>query len=277
MKLLITAGSSYLGQFLVPLALREHDLLYTTFSHDPLGLPQNRLLDVRDSVAVEQLIADFLPDAVIHLAGSNRNPDVDRVIVAGAENVARSAESHHARLIHISTDVLFDGTAAPYTESAEPSPIHDYGRAKATAEKLIAQYHTNYVIIRTSLIYSLHRIDVGTQWMKTAIADGQTITLFDNHYRNPVVAEQLAAACLELATLDYCGILNVAGNQQLTRAEFALKLLDHWQIGRENTVVAADTTGRFPHDCRLDITLAKQLLQTSLWGVDEAFEQYHSA
>ena len=275
MKLLITAGSSYLGQYLVKLALQEkYEVIYTTFSHDPLGLPQGRKVDVRNSAEVERLIADFCPDVVIHLAGSNRNPDVERVIVAGTENVARSAEAVHARLIHISTDVLFDGTAAPYSESAEPTPIHDYGRAKATAEKLIALYHTNYVIIGTSLIYSLDRIDVGTQWMKTALENGETITLFNNHQRNPVLAEQLAAACLELAHLDYCGVLNVAGNQFLTRAEFALKLLNHWKIEQKNLLVSADTSGRFPQDCRLDITRAKQLLQTPLWGVDEAFENY---
>lgn len=269
MHILITGGSSYLGRHLVPLAAQRHAVCATSFSRPPDDLPGGVRLDLRDAAAVMQLGDDWRPDVIIHLAGSNRTPDMEAVIVQGAAHVARLAERVQARLIHLSTDVLFDGTAAPYDETAEPTPIHAYGRAKAMAERLIATW-PNHVIVRTSLIYGLRSPDAGVEWMQRALAAGETITLFTDHWRNPVYADHLAQACLELAELDDTGVLNVAGEQALTRADFAGKLLTYWGVPLTGRVrCAPDESGRFPRDCRLALERARRLLRTPLWGVDE--------
>ncbi len=269
-RLLITGGSSYLGQELTRQSLTAYDVAYTFFSQDPLGLPNGRYLDMRDAAAVAHLVAEFAPDVIIHTAGSNRGADMTAVIEQGAAHITRAAAAASARLIHLSTDVVFSGQGgAPYDETAVPDPVNAYGRAKAAAETIVQNY-PNHVIIRTSLIYSLQRMDHGTAWMAEALRAGQPVTLFNNQIRNPVWLPTLTAACLELADHAYTGILHVAGRQALTRAEFSLKMLDWWGIHqRETLTIGPSTGGQWPLDCTLDLSRATAVLSTPLPGVDE--------
>jgi dTDP-4-dehydrorhamnose reductase len=267
-RILITGGNSFLGQHLLPHAQKHYHICYTYFSQDQPGLAGiGRQLDLRDGRAVEQLTAEWQPETIIHLAGSDRSADMTAVICQGAENIVQAAQSVGARLIHLSSDVIFDGTHGPHLETERPSPIHAYGEAKGTAEAIIAAY-ANHVIIRTSLIYSLKVMDYATNWLVSSLQAGKRVTLFEDQFRNPVWAETLALACLELVELDYRGTLNVAGEQVLTRAEFGLKMLNWWGIRERATVSFGPSPATWPKDCRLDVSLAKRLLTTTLLGLD---------
>ncbi|MFO7679404.1 MAG: SDR family oxidoreductase [Chloroflexota bacterium] len=272
MRLLVTGGSSYLGRHLVPLALPDFEVLYTFFQHDPLGLPGGRCLNVQDETAVSQLVTTFQPDVIIHLAGSNRGADMADVIVQGAAYVTQAARQVNARLIHLSTDCVFSGLEPPYHETAVPTPVNAYGRAKTEAEAIIQQ-HPHHVIVRTSLIYSLEKMDHGTQWMAAALQKGEPVTLFDNQIRNPVWAESLSRACLELAAHFYTGVLHVAGSQVMTRAAFSLKMLDWWNVSQRETLIIGPSTGtNWPLDLTFDISRATAVLRTPLPGVDEVLK-----
>lgn len=277
MRVLITGGSGYLGRHLVRRAIAERSVsfAYTTFSADPLGLPQGVKIDLRDGAAVARFVTDFAPDAVIHTAGSNTTPDMAAVIAEGTRHLAAAAGVVGARLVHLSTDSVFDGTHAPYDETAVPAPLNEYGRAKAAAEAIVAAYG-DAVIVRTSLIYGLEEMDNGTAWMAAALREGRPVTLFTNQRRNPVWVETLCAACLALAGRSvspasvYRGVLNVAGRQAMTRAEFGLRMLEWWGVAeRETLSLGADESGRWPLDCTMDVSRAEGLLPVPLWGVDE--------
>jgi dTDP-4-dehydrorhamnose reductase len=271
-RLLITGGSSYLGRILTPLAQASHELLYTYFNDDApvAGAEAARgcRLDTRDADGVIRLVADWRPTAIIHLAGSNRNPDMEAVIIAGAQAVTQAAATVGARLIHLSSDVIFDGRSGPYREADPPSPLHAYGRAKAEAEGIVAAY-ADAVIVRTSLIYSPARLDHSTDWIAAGLRAGRPVTLFADQWRNPIAAESLSAACLELVHSPFRGLLHVAGRQAMSRAEFGLRLLDWWGIEQRETLRIGHSGPEWPRDCRLDISLAQSLLVTPLPGVDE--------
>ena len=268
-RLLITGGSSYLGQHLVPLALAEYDVCYSFYENDPLNLGVGVQVDFREETAVLELVRAFKPAIIIHTAGSNRSRDMERVIVEGTQHVKQAATEVAARLVHISTDVVFDGTKGPYCEDDEVSPIHAYGQAKVAAEEIVAGYD-NYVIVRTSLIYGLRLMDRGTAWMVGSLQTGKAVTLFDNQYRNPIWVNTLSQACLELGELSFQGILHVAGEQSMSRAMFGLKMLDWWHVQeREQLRIGPDLSGRWPLDCQLDVSQARGLLTTPLWGVDK--------
>jgi dTDP-4-dehydrorhamnose reductase len=121
-RILITGGSSYLGQHLIPLVMADHEVCYTFYHRDPLNLPQGRYVDIRDAQGVKKIVTEFAPEIIIHTAGSNRSPDMSQVITEGAENIRAAAYFANARLIHISTDVIFDGENGPYRESDSPNP-----------------------------------------------------------------------------------------------------------------------------------------------------------
>ncbi len=267
-RLFITGGSSFFGSCFIPQLPNKFQTQYSYFSKKPVGLPHGVQLDIRDEDAVERQINRWQPQIILHLAGSNRGANMLETIVKGAAHIAAAANQINARLIHLSTDVLFDGSAAPYVETDPPAPIHAYGRAKAAAEKLIAA-HPNHVIVRTSLIYSLRQPGHSVRWMKRALESGQQVTLFTNQWRNPIESGTLGGALSELMESDYAGILHVAGSQALTRAEFGLRLLDHYQIPYQDKVqFALSDPTQYPADVRLDCRQAAGMLQTPLIGVD---------
>ncbi len=272
-RLLITGGSSYLGQHLVPLASSIHQTSYTYFTKDPALSPSAFKLDVRDSRAVHTLVHRIQPEIIIHTVGSNRSAAMADVIISGTKHVAEAARLAGSRLIHVSTDVVFNGQDAPYDEDAPPTPIHAYGRAKAAAE-ISASKHPDHAIVRTSLIYGLRKMDRGTAWIVEKLQAQQPVTLFSDQRRNPVWVDTLCHACLELATNEYQGILNVAGNQILTRAEFGARMLDWWKIeDRQALSIGLSDPERWPVDCTYDLSRARDVLQTPLPGVDKVLEQ----
>ena len=275
-RILITGGSSYLGQQLVPMAIRETAVppivAYTYFQNNPNLSSEGHQLDIRDETAVRTLIATLQPEVIIHLAGSNKGNQMATVIRQGAGNVMWAAREVGARLIHLSTDSIFRGDAAPYAETAVPDPITEYGRAKADAEAIVQQY-PNSVIVRTSLIYSLQTMDHSTRWMATALADGETVTLFSNQIRNPIWSDSLCRAILELIHNPFTGILNVAGSQAVTRADFALKMLDFWRVQPQTNLRIAPSDNAWPLNCELDLRRATAVLKTPLLGVNQVIDQ----
>jgi len=272
MKILVTGGSSYFGQHLVPLAVPDFEVCYTYNQNDPLALPIGVQLDIRDETAVSHLITSFQPDVIIHLAGSNRGVDMADVIVQGATHVTQAAAQANIRLIHMSTDCVFDGLKPPYDETAVPTPINAYGKAKTEAEAIVREYE-NHVIIRTSLIYSLENMDHGTSWMAATLREEKLVTLFNNQLRNPVWTTTLSLACLELAMNEFVGILHIAGAQTLTRSEFSLKMLDWWDITERDTLMVGPSEGgNWPLDLTFDIRKGTTVLTTPLLSVDQVLQ-----
>jgi dTDP-4-dehydrorhamnose reductase len=211
--------------------------------------------DVRDAAAVRELFERLRPDVVIHTAYRQEDDDVNTV---GSENVARAAAAVGARLLHLSTDVVFDGRkGAPYVEDDPLSPVTDYGRAKAEAESRVAAAYPAASIVRTSLLYG-----GATPSKHELAARDPSYTFFTNEMRSPVHVTDLAAALLELAALDLPGPLHVAGSDAVSRAELA-------ELFAGRAVRSAPAPPGRPLDCSLDSSQAQARLRTRLRGVRE--------
>jgi dTDP-4-dehydrorhamnose reductase len=234
-------------------------------------------LDLTDAAAVRCLLTEVQPQTVIHTASAppavaQRSVQaLEAVIVEGTRHLAAACADTGAHLVHLSTDVVFDGEGAPYTEDAPLGPLHAYGRAKAAAEEIVADFCPDAVLVRTSLIYGFEPLDPRTRWVVDSIRTGEPITLFVDEVRCPVWVEQLAAALLELAARREAGIWHVAGPQALSRYEFGMRLADFLGVDpAEITPGVSRQSGLLrPRDCRLDVHKALMRLQSPLWGVDE--------
>jgi dTDP-4-dehydrorhamnose reductase len=267
MRLLITGGSGYLGTGLLRCVPPQWQVAATYRQHPIAGPGVTAIkLDVRDPVAVQHAVADFHPDVIIHAAAVMSGNALLTTNAAGSRFIAHAAARVRARLIHLSSDVIFDGEHAPYNEDAPPAPISPYGASKAEAERAVREECPSAVIVRTSLIYGFSPLDPRTQ----QTMNGEMPNLFTDEYRCPIFVDDLAAALLELIAVDYAGVLNIAGPQRLSRYDFGIKLVQslHAPVKFAPALCASSPSPR-PRDCTLDIARARSLLRTPLRSVDQ--------
>lgn len=239
MRLHVTGAAGYLGSELVRLRPDA----------------STERVEIRDAEAVRGLFERVRPDVVIHTAYRQDEDDVNTV---GSSNVAYAAAAVGARLVHLSTDVVFDGRkGAAYVEDDPLSPVTAYGRAKAQAELLVAAAHPEALIARTSLLYG------GAQPSKHELAARDpSLTFFADEIRSPVQVTDLARALLELAELDVAGPLHVAGADAVSRHELA-------ELFAGRPVRAAAAPPDRPLDCSLSSSRAQAMIRTRLRGVRE--------
>ena len=237
MRILVTGGAGYLGSEVCRQAVEAgHDVVATQLhAPAPYGCPLE--LDLREPFELPEA------DVVIHTAYVQADPDM---IVRSTRNVAAAARN--ARLIHVSTDLVFDGEHAPYAEDDEAQPVSDYGRAKLEAESFV-----HGLVVRTSLLY-------GKPGPQEALAAREGATFYTDEIRCPTRADELAAALLELAGLDVTGVLHIAGPDAVSRYEFARLL------GAKSPKGAPTPAGR-ARNVALDSSRAASLLRTKIRGI----------
>jgi dTDP-4-dehydrorhamnose reductase len=264
MKLLVTGGAGYLGSEIVRLAVgRGWDVVATWFEHAPLhGWPVH--IDLRNDDETVRCLLMHRPEAVIHTAYRQNDDVVWDSVVKASRNIAVAASNTGSRLVHLSTDLVFDGEKeGRYTESDEPKPLSLYGHAKLAAEQAVSEIIRRSLIVRTSLLF-------GKPGRQEALALRQDVDFYTDEIRTPVRVEELAAALLELAQSDLDGTLHVAGRDAVSRFEFA-RLLAASQ-GRDPAEIRGrpGTRGSRARNVALDSSRAYTLLRTPIHGVSTA-------
>ncbi|WP_018350131.1 SDR family oxidoreductase [Longispora albida] len=262
MKMLITGASGFLGSRVARLAVAAGYRVTGCYATSPADVPgaEWRRLDILDEAAVAAVMAEVRPDAVVHTAFVQSSWPV---IVDGTASVAKACGP--SRLVHVSSDAVFGGRAEAYTEKDLPSPVNPYGAAKAAAEAVVRALRPEAAIVRNSLI--IGDGDSSHERVIRSVAAGQGI-LFTEELRSPIHVTDLTAAVLELATMDYSGVLNVAGPEAMSRYELGVALAPRLGIDP-----AALKGGPAPFACPgevvLDTSRARALLRTRLRGVSE--------
>ena len=256
MRLLVTGGrTGYLGRHVVASAA----------GHEVVAVGSADA-DVRDPAAVDALLGRHRPDAVVHTAYVQSDPEVTG---AGAAHVAIAAVRHGARLVLVSSDVVFGGSDQPYDESAVPDPVSAYGAAKAAAERAALGSGADVVVARTSLILG----DGASKHERLfhEMARGAGGVLFEDERRCPVHVGDLATALVELAGDDVRGVLHLGGADAVSRLELGRLVArrDGLDAARLRGGLRADLPEPGPIDVRLDSSRAAALLTTRLRGARE--------
>jgi dTDP-4-dehydrorhamnose reductase len=217
-------------------------------------------IDVRDRPRVLAAVRAARPDVVVHTA---YRMDDAVVNVDGTRAVAAAAVAAGARLVHLSSDLVFAGRGSrPLTEADEPEPVTAYGESKLAAERACPP---GALIVRTSLFYGGERPSTHEAAAIEAADGARQMTFFTDEVRCPIAVGDLAAAILELAIADVAGPLHVAGVDALTRLEFArLVAARH---GRDPEALRGGPGGPDrPKHIVLDSSRAQAMLRVRLRG-----------
>jgi dTDP-4-dehydrorhamnose reductase len=179
-------------------------------------------------------------------------------------------------LVHLSSDALFDGEIhRPYNEDDPPSPVNDYGHAKAEAERLVAEINPQASIVRTSLIYGGKQPSKHEETI-LAVANGQKqFSFYSDEMRCPVLVSDLASALLALLAVKYRGVLNIAGSEAVSRYRFAQLVAQRYGYSDQclQAALSPGAAGGRPRRCVLDSSRAEALLGIQLRGVQEAINE----
>jgi dTDP-4-dehydrorhamnose reductase len=228
MKIVVTGAGGMLGQDMVAAADAVH--------HDVVGLARTDL-DITDGPAVLKAFQRELPALVINCAaytdvdGAEEHEDEAFAINDdGARNVAAAAAVVGARVIHISTDYVFDGTKRePYVETDMIGAIGVYGRSKLAGEISVSESNPRHLIVRTSWLFGLG----GKNFVETmlALAARQSELLVVNDQLGcPTYTRDLADAVIEMADFERLGIMHICGGESCTWYDFAREIFRQSQV-----------------------------------------------
>ncbi|MBX2998747.1 MAG: NAD(P)-dependent oxidoreductase [Caldilineaceae bacterium] len=289
-RLLITGVSGFLGWNIARLARHEWDVMGTYFSvkrqiaQTAFTAIDTGRIDLTDFREMREMMAMVKPHAVIHTAAltdpnycETHADESFRINVEAARNLAGLCGDREIPFVFTSTDLVFDGTQAPYREDDPITPISVYGEHKAQAEMEILERYALAAVCRMPLMFGRRSPSHVSflQWMVDKMERGDRLPLFKDEYRTPVDAESAARGLLMIARSalpetqeeeerpPISGRLHLGGPERISRYEFGLLVQEIGQFpnARIDPVNLGDITlaAARPPDVSLDSSRARKL------------------
>src|SRR5215469_2727738 len=234
MRILVTGASGLLGNYLLRnLAQRDHRVTAWSGSQPSKAFGFQLVpVPLADGDAVRQSLLAARPDLILHaaamasVANCFRTPELAWHVNAEAtrELVALAAQLS-ARLLLVSTDLVFDGRQGGYREGDEARPLSIYGRTKLAAEEAALSYDRS-AVVRVSLLFgpALGQRRSFFDEQVAAIKEARPCRLFSDEWRTPLALSTAAAALIEIAESDFTGLLHLGGPERMSRLEMGERL-----------------------------------------------------
>ncbi|MCU0576265.1 MAG: dTDP-4-dehydrorhamnose reductase [Desulfobacterota bacterium] len=249
MRMLVTGAGGMLGREIVKtLEMQGHEVWGTDITST------EERLDITRPDQIRYAMISFRPNWVVNCAaytnvdGAEDHEEEALLLNAkGPEMLARACRKNSVRLLHISTDYVFDGTKdAPYREDDTPSPINVYGVSKLAGENAIRHLLTDYLIIRTQWLMGIH----GRNFVSTILAAAQvkeTLQVVNDQWGSPTFAPDLARAMAILMEIEARGVFHVCNRGKATWYDLACKAIEC--VGLGTRIVPVDTSA-YPRPAR---------------------------
>lgn len=258
-RVLVTGANGLLGQQLVRQLsdMPDYDVLATARENtlrDPEVSCGYTPLDITEPADVRRVFLDFAPGVVVNCAAMT---EVDRcedereacwrVNVDAVEHLAKACKSLGSRLVHVSTDFVFDGAGGPYAEEDRPHPVNFYGRSKLASENVVRQLGLQrWSIIRTVLVYgtgvALGRPNIAL-WVLDRLSAGHAIQVVTDQIRSPTYAPDLAAGIERIIRRRRDGVYHLSGREILSVYDFARRLAE--AFGLDASLIGRTDQSRF--------------------------------
>ena len=227
MRILITGAFGQLGHALQSVLSKKsnYELICTgrKVKKGQEGIP----LDIRNQVALKELINTTAPDILVNLAAMTNvdacelNPKLaGEINVAGLQHIC---DSFKGKIIHLSTDYVFDGTSGPYKEDDPLNPISIYGKTKLASEHILLEKDIKNLVIRGNVLYdySPHTSASFLNWVVSSLKGNQEIKVVEDQFNNPTWTRSMSDIIELSIENDLEGIIHWGDSVHISRFEFA--------------------------------------------------------
>lgn len=294
MHIFLTGASGLVGGAFARAARRRGHTLTTVTGASTASVPgakRQLRLDLLDEHALTAAILECFPDAIVNCAAISEPSQCDADPIRSHQiNVALPATlarlSHHvsAKLVHLSSEQVFDGTAAPYSTGSATNPINLYGRQKLASEQAVHGSAADFAITLRAPLLTGNSPSGKRSLHERLLADWaarKTPAVFSDEIRQPCTAENLAEVMLELLERDDLrGVFHWAGAEPLSRAELARRIRDHFKLDEKSAPLRVVTRDEAPGlsanrqaDLSLNLKPLAGLLKTPVESFDAQLDQ----
>ncbi len=283
MKILVIGSHGMLGRDLVNRLSSLPDP--KNLSNEVIAVDREHV-DITHGEDASKFIAQIKPDVIVNCAAfsnvdacETQISDAFAVNASGARNVALAGKQAGSKVIHISTDYVFDGMKnEPYLETDEPNPISVYGKSKHEGELAVQETGGNYVIIRTAWLFGPYRKNFVTAILELGRKNRSVSVVTDQH-GSPTYTTDLSDAIRTAISKDLRGIYHVTNSGTCSRYEWAQKIFE--LTGNQVSVLPLKTadykrTARVPKNSSLDCTKYTTTTDRKMRPWQEALREYIS-
>ncbi len=275
-RILITGASGFLGGIIAD-ALKDEFFIYITYNSTPIEIENcmSFQMDFCRPHTVKSTLALAQPDIVVHCAAlangavCQQKPELaEQINVNGTRLLYEPLSSSFCLFIYISTDLIFDGTKSFYTEYDTPNPVSIYGQTKLRAERSVRENFSNNIILRPALMYgpeSPNGRGSFVQWMDRAFREEEQVNLFEDEYRTPLYAPDVAQIIKQLAVQSpKYRVFNLGGPERINRVQFGeiLAEIRGYDKGKINPTRLADLDTGYPRPA--DVSMDSSCIQDEL-------------
>ncbi len=239
-------------------------------------------LDLNDAAALREAMEDTRPDVIVHTAGltdvdgCERDPEAAALCHGEATRVvAGAAAEADVRLIHISTDHLWDGSREMVTEDTPCRPVNAYARTKKEAEDAALATHPSALVLRTNFFGRGRPWRPSfSDWIESALRERRALRMFHDAWFTPIEMRLLCGVIAEMEDRGATGIYHAAGAERLSKYQFAIRLAQAFDLPADGieavSVADSELAAPRPHDMSLATEKIAQFLGHAMPDVAES-------
>jgi dTDP-4-dehydrorhamnose reductase len=232
--ILVTGASGLLGASVAFLAREQGRKLVGLYHRHPLHMDgvQSLGADLSDPVETRRIFLEVKPSIVVHCAAATNvdwceeHPEeAHRINVTMPAAIAEMAAQSDTRLIHVSTDSVFDGERGDYTETDTPAPVNVYANTKLQGEREVLRRNPAASIARVSLYgWNAQNKESLAEWILRELTLGNTVPGFSDVHFCPVLANDVAEILFALLDQNLTGVYHIVGSERVSKCEFARRV-----------------------------------------------------
>jgi len=243
-KLFILGIGGLTGSKLAMLAINDFEVYGSYNLRNPkFTFVESVRLDISDTNKLKETLSNILPDILINACAINNvdfcethHDEAKKINIDAVEQLYKISDSLGMKLVHLSSDSVFDGTKrSPYVEEDIPNPINYYGYTKLMGEKMTLQ-NSNNLVVRTTVLYgwliktllnlpsSSMKPDNFVQWLINKLISNEKVKIITDEISSPIVVDDYARSILHLVKGNHSGIFHSAPKIQITRYDFCIKI-----------------------------------------------------